>query len=545
MKLRPYQQQAFDNTIAALSEHRSTLIVLPTGTGKTVVFSHLVEHYAAGGRVLVLAHREELINQASSKIQAVSGIEPAIEMADQWAPEDSVFGRSQVIVSSIQTQATGRMNRFRPDDFSLIIVDEAHHAAAKSYKKVIGHYMADAGCKLVGVTATPDRSDEVALGEVFDSVAMDYEISDAVRDGWLVPIKQRSIIVDGLDFSKVRTVGGDLNGRDLAALMEAEGPLHEVTTPAYELTIGRKVLVFSASVAHAELMCEIFNRHESGSARWVCGTTPKDERRQMLQDYAAGSFRILVNVGVLTEGFDDPSIEVVVMARPTKSRSLYAQMVGRGTRPLPTAGIDLLDGEDADGRRSAIAASTKPAVEIMDFVGNAGRHKLITAVDILAGRSSDAVAQRAKAKAKSGQAGDVQEAIDEAEREIHEERKHRDAERKKQLVAKARYTVEDVNPFDALDIEAPRVKGWDRVKRASNRQVAYLKGEGIDASKMKLTEASTLINEINDRRKRGECGLRQARILAKHGATNTRVTSAEANILIQRIYEQRRSGVGI
>ena len=361
MKLRSYQEAAVDGIFEAWRSARSTLLVQPTGTGKTVTFAHVINRMPMG-RALVLAHREELIVQAADKIARVTGAKPDTEMAEMRA-DHGMFGKARVVVSSIQTQCAGRngdtrMKRFDPQEFGLLVVDEAHHATAPTYRRVLEHYGQNQDLKILGVTATPDRHDEEALGQVFDSVAFDYELLDAIRDGWLVPIHQRSVVVDGLDYSGVRTTAGDLNGADLARVMEYEETLHGIAHPTVELAAGRKALVFAASVAHAERLCEIFNRHSTGCARFVTGTTPKDERRGMLADYAAGKFQMLVNVGVATEGFDEPGIQVVVMARPTKSRALYAQMAGRGTRALP----GLVDAhEAADARRAAIAASAKPA----------------------------------------------------------------------------------------------------------------------------------------------------------------------------------------
>jgi len=533
VKLRSYQQAAVDGIFEAWRTARSTLLVQPTGTGKTVTFAHVINRMPMG-RALVLAHREELIFQAADKIEAVTGAKPDIEMAEMRA-DGAMFGKARVVVSSIQTQCAGRngdarMKRFDPQEFSLLVVDEAHHATAPTYRRVLEHYGRNPDLKILGVTATPDRHDEEALGQVFDTVAYDYELLDAIHDGWLVPIHQRSVVVDGLDYSGVRTTAGDLNGADLARVMEYEETLHGIAAPTVELAAGRKTLVFAASVAHAERLCEIFNRHSTGCARFVTGTTPKDERRAMLADYAAGKFQMLVNVGVATEGFDEPGIQVVVMARPTKSRALYAQMAGRGTRPLP----GLVDGPDAaDARRAAIAASAKPACEVIDFVGNSGRHKLITTADILGGNYSDEVVDRARAAAEEadGAAVDMAELLADAEKDLAEERERA---RRAALRVKARYTSQVVDPFDILHIEPWRERGWDTGRQPSEKMLALLERNGIDTKGLTFTQAKQLVGEIIHRYEERKCSFKQARLLSRYGYP-TDVPFAEASRLIDAL----------
>jgi superfamily II DNA or RNA helicase len=316
MKLRPYQSSAVDSIFSKWLEHESTIACLPTGTGKTIIFGHVIKQArerGIPGRAMVIAHREELIWQAAKKIEAVTGERPSIEMAEYRA--DHALIQKNVVVASVQTLVAGRdggrMKRFDPREFGLLIIDEFHHAVADTYRRVIEHF---SGCKRLGVTATPDRADEEALGQVCDSVAFDYEIADAIGDGWLAPVRQTVVEVDGLDLTDVRTTAGDLNGADLARVMEYEQNLHEIASPSIELCGNRRALVFAASVAQAERLCEIFNRHRSECAQFVCGETPKEIRRQMLADYSAGRFQYLVNCAVATEGFDEPGIQVVVMA---------------------------------------------------------------------------------------------------------------------------------------------------------------------------------------------------------------------------------------
>jgi superfamily II DNA or RNA helicase len=334
--------------------------------------------------------------------------------------------------------------------------------------------------------------------------------------------------------------------RGLARVMEYEQTLHEIAAPTLEIAGTRKCLVFAASVAHAERLAEIFSRHREGCARWVCGTTPREERRQLFSDYARGRFQILVNVGVATEGFDDPGIEVVVMARPTKSRSLYAQMIGRGTRPLPGV-ID--DGRHMHSvdlfRRQAILESAKPHVEVVDFVGNAGRHRLVSCVDILGGNHSDDVVTGAKARIEREGSKDVVRALDEEaeslrrQREEQERRRQEDAAVRKHIVAGARYTVSRVDPFMAFGLQPARERGWDKGRPLTDKMRALLERQGVKADGLTFSQARQLITEITSRWDQDKCSYRQARILAARGLS-TDVSYGEAKSLIDQI--ARREG---
>lgn len=537
MKLRPYQQEAVDAILEAWKTHQAALLVLPTGTGKTIIFAHLVDRIPYG-RVMILAHREELIWQACDKVRRVTGHEPDIEMAEYRA-DHGMLRRAKVVVSSIQTQMAGmggdgRMTRFNPGQFAAVIVDEAHHATAASYRKVLAHYQQNEDLKILGVTATPDRADERALGQVFQTVAMDYELTDAIMDGWLVPIHQRAVTVQELDLSGVRTTAGDLNGADLARVMEYEKVLHAVAGPAMELMAGRRTLLFAASVAHAERLCEIFNRHKADSARFVCATTPSDKRRQIFDDYRNGEFQILTNVGIATEGFDEPGIEVIVQARPTKSRCLYAQMIGRATRPL-TGTVDGIDA--AAGRRAAIAESRKPFCEVIDFVGNSGRHRLITAADILGGNFSDAVVDRARKKAEaSGNAEDVTDLLAQAQKEIEAER---EARRRAFLTPDVKFITKSVDPFQLWGLQPWRERGWNAGRPATEKQIALLEKFGIPVRDVNFTQASQLITEIIERRQKGRCTYKQAKWLARYGY-RTDVSFDEAKEILDRLWSKKR-----
>jgi superfamily II DNA or RNA helicase len=529
MKLRPYQEKAVESVFNQWQGHDSTLLVMATGTGKTVVFSEIVRRI--GGRALVIAHREELIWQAVQKLRGI-GMEANVEMADLVA-DANFWDESPVVVSTVQTQSQ-RMTRFDPYRFELLVIDEAHHATASTYRKTIDYYRQNTNLKILGVTATPDRADKEALGQVFQSVALDYEILDAIKDGFLVPIEQQLVVIEGLDFSSVRTTAGDLNGADLALVMEAEKNLHGIVSATLDIIGERKTIVFAVTVKQAEMYSEIFNRHKPGMSDWVCGKTPKDKRREIFRKFGTGETQILVNVGILTEGYDNPSVEVIAMARPTKSRCLYSQMVGRGTRTLPGV-IDQSD--DAEERRNLIAQSQKASCLVIDFVGNAGKHKLMTTADILGGKVSQLAVQRVLQKAK-GKALDMIQALEEEEAKLRaeiEERKRREMAKKAHIVGVAEFSTKEISPFDIFHLEPPRVSNFNNNRILSPGQSAMLRRNGIDPNKITPAQGHHLCGEIVRRIKERLCSFKQAKLLKKHGYETKNLTMQDASKLIDAL----------
>jgi superfamily II DNA or RNA helicase len=521
VKLRPYQHEAVEAVLREWQEKTSTLLVLPTGCGKTICFADLIRRIHPR-RVMVLAHREELIFQAQKKIAGVTGFDVQVEMGEFRADLHGLTGAPPVIVSTIQTHCSGgdgggRMTKFDPMAFGALVIDEAHHATASTYRRVIEWYRRNPDLKVLGVTATPDRADEEALGQVYESVAFDFEILDAIEGGWLVPIEQQMVQVEGLDFSGVRTTAGDLNGADLAEIMEFEKNLHGIADPAIKICGERRALVFATSVVQAERLAEIFNRHREGSAAWVCGKTDKDVRRQMLCDFADGKVQFVVNVGCLTEGFDDAGVEVIVMGRPTKSRCLYAQMVGRATRPAEAIAHVLNDAPSDEARRVMIAGSRKAKCLVVDFVGNSGKHKLCTTADILGGNVSDAAVAMAFKKAReSGAPVDMAQELSAAEVEL-ERRRQAEAAQRARLVARANFRVSSVNPFDVFDITPRRERGWDRGKQLSVKQRDLLLKNKIDADALPYHEAKQILDEIFRRYDNGLSSFGQTKVLKRAG----------------------------
>jgi superfamily II DNA or RNA helicase len=574
---RPYQSAAVASTVAALASHPSSLVVMATGTGKTNVISYLIERLAgdggdgdsvAGHRVLILAHRDELIDQAVERVRQVTGERPAVEKGEQWA--DNGPRRRRVVVSSVQTQVAisrqlggPRMTRFDPADFSLVVVDEAHHAVAPSYRKVVAHYAQNPELKVVGFTATADRGDGAALGKVFASVAYRYPLfraageSCAIGDGWLVPVRQRMAVVRELDLSKVSVNAGELDGKELATVLEYERVLHGVANPTIEIACGlpegtlvgilervgrggdwagelakaldgrtrRQTLVFCASVKQADRLAEILNRWVPTAARTVSGDRgrfPPDARRELFHDFGRRRFQFLTNVGIVTEGTDLPGVEVVVMARPTLSRALYEQMVGRSVRPHADIAHALNDVADAQARVALIAASPKPFAEVVDLAGNAGRHKLVTVADVLGGDYSEDVRARAAKKARkdaaNGVPADVAELLRLSKEELDTEQRKkqlaedRERDRRARVVAQVDYRTTPVDPFDLYDVKPPRERTYERLKPPTEGQVRFLDRYGIDASKTSAGEAGRLIEQL-----KGKLTHAQGKVLARVG----------------------------
>lgn len=435
--LRPYQLEAKRAVLQKLMESRSTLVEMATGLGKTVLFGHIAHEWP--GRVLVIAHRDELIRQAAEKIQAITEEPVAIEMGRERAT-DQLYG-TKVTVGSVQTLArANRRERFHPDHFSLVVIDEGHHAAAVTYREVLDYF---GGAKRLFVTATPKRADQVKLESVCESVAYQYGIEPAIDDGWLVPVRQTVVKVEGLDFSKARTVADDFNQADLERILTEEKPLHAMCASAHELIGGRQALWFCVSVAHAKATASVLGRYATGGVQHLSGDTPREDRRRAVDTYKRGDVRHLVNCALFLEGFDAPSTSAIVMGRPTKSLSLYMQVLGRGTRPLPGI-VDGIDG--AEQRRTAIALSGKPNMVVIDFAGNAGRHKIVQAADVLGGKHEPPTREYAKkTMEKEGGAVDLEEALARAKAEL--ELLAEEESRRKKITAKATYQTHEVSPF--------------------------------------------------------------------------------------------------
>jgi superfamily II DNA or RNA helicase len=337
--LRPYQEEALARI--AQAEHRGIrrqLGVAATGLGKTIIFCALAS--LRGGRTLILAHRDELVAQAVAKVREVW---PDVDVGIVKAGSDEV--RAHVVVASVQTLARrSRLARLLPDSagvfpvepFDLVVVDEAHHTAAESYRRILDGLDAgeDDGPLLLGVTATPDRGDGKGLDDLFDEITWSYDILWGIRSGFLCDVRGVAIRLDDLDLSDVKVRRGDYEqGAAGQAMEDAHAPTMVLKAWAAEAR-DRQTIVFTPTVALAQACADEFS-HAGINAAMVCGATPLDERREILRAYAATEIQVVCNCAVLTEGFDDPRTDCIVVARPTRNRALYTQMIGRGTRRHP------------------------------------------------------------------------------------------------------------------------------------------------------------------------------------------------------------------
>ena len=325
MELRPYQEAARAAIHGEWDQgRRKTLLVLPTGTGKTIVFAAVAEDQVRrGDRVLVLAHRGELLEQAADKIGKVTGLGCSVEKAEQ----SSLGEWYRVTVGSVQTlMREKRLERFEPGHFGTIIVDEAHHVLSDSYQRVLDHFP---GANVLGVTATPDRGDMRNLGQYFDSLAYEYRITQAIRDGYLCKIKAQTIPLK-LDMTGVGTQAGDYKAADVGHALDPY--LDRIADEMKTYCAGRKTVVFLPLIDTSRRFCAMLLERGFRAAE-VNGNS--EDRAEVLADFAAGRYDVLCNSMLLTEGWDCPGVDCIVVLRPTKVRSLYCQMIGRGTRLAP------------------------------------------------------------------------------------------------------------------------------------------------------------------------------------------------------------------
>ncbi|HEX5052524.1 MAG TPA: DEAD/DEAH box helicase [Planctomycetota bacterium] len=485
MNLRPYQAAALEAVRTAYRQkHRAVLVVMPTGTGKTVLFAEISR--LAKGPVLVLAHRQELVEQARAKISAWCNDVVAVEMAgrrDFTRPDGS---RPRIAVASIQTMRQ-RLRHVPRDAFRIVVVDEAHHATADSYRAVLDHFDAH----LLGVTATPDRSDRVPLGEMFSSVAFEYDMRTAIKDGWLCPI--RSFLVQTqADFSGVRKVAGELATRDVEGILTQQLHLAEIAAPILRERGSRPAIVFAASVLHAHALARVMNElaGDPEFAAAVDGSTSFELRAPVLDRFRRGLVKVLVNCALFTEGFDVPEIALVAIARPVLSRSFYAQMVGRGTRIAPGK-ADLL---------------------VLDFVPSNCRHSLAQAVDIFAAADPE-VQQRARRIAAEASAEGGAIALERALELAWQEQEAQQAS--------VAYQLKKRDPFAAVGIDlavyARRSRGGER---ASPAQLQFFERAGLpteQVAQLSSREAEALREVLLERKAVGLCTPKQARQLVAHG----------------------------
>ena len=533
--LRPYQEECIESVLSAFKTHQSSLVVMATGLGKTVTAGEILR--LRGGRSMWVAHRSELVEQAEETIAWLTGIPPQVEMADRQA--QIKLGGSGCVVGSVQTlnakrRGVPRLARFDSNFFNTLITDEAHHAVASTWRSIAAHFSENTGLRHLGITATPDRGDEEALGQIYEHCAYRYDIQDGVADGWLVPILVNRVHLDDIDLSVIKKVAGDFNQGELAHAMEMDRAMYGVSEAIVQEAGNKKTLIFTSSVAHSKGLADILNIHKPGMAASVDGKTPKDERRLILADYKAGNIQYLCNVGVATEGFDVPGIECIEIARPTMSRSLYAQMVGRGTRPLP----DIVDGLGLSDRRcDAILSSSKPNCVVLDFVGNSGKHKLVSAADVLGGNYNSDIVERANKMAeKLDKPEDTLELLKRAEAAVLQDEEERKKKKMRRAVrADVKYRTASMNPFDVLDIEPPLSHEEIDAKPLSPGQIGWLQKSGMDTAMMSNAEQRKVLNTMINRKKKGLATPKQVKLLKRYNYNTTNMLFDDASALITRL----------
>ena len=514
-ELRPYQQQARDRIHAEWDAgHARTLLVLPTGTRKTIVFASVAaDQVRAGDRVLILAHRGELLEQAADKLQRSTGLVSAVEKAESTCL-DSWF---RVVVGSVQTlQRTARLERFPQDYFGTIIIDEAHHAITDGYRRILDYF---SGAKVLGVTATPDRGDMRNLGEVFDSLAFEYKLTDAIKEGYLCRIMAQTIPLQ-LDITSVTMSGGDYAVGDLGTALDPY--LEQIAAEMARRCKSRKTVVFLPLIKTSQKFRDLLNTYGFRAAE-VNGQS--DDRRQVLADFDAGKYNVLCNSMLLTEGWDCPSVDCVVVLRPTKVRSLYSQMVGRGTRLSPGK-TDLL---------------------LLDFLWMTDKHELCRPADLVC-EDRTVARQMTEHLAETGCPEDIEEAAAQASEDVVAQREEALA---KQLEEQRRKKAKLVDPLQyEMSIQAEDLAGyvpafgWE-AGPPSEQQTAALEKLGILPDAVESAgKAALLLDRLNKRRDEGLTTPKQIRCLEKYGFQHVGTWSFEAaRHMIDRIAAQGWRGV--
>lgn len=506
--LRPYQREAVEHVQEELRQRKSTILVLATGTGKTQIAVDVCRQWR--GRCLFLVHTDELAEQAQTRLREMTGEHVELEKGPSHARRDS-----RLVVASVQTLSrAARLESWRKEHFGLLVVDECHHAVARTWRKVLAHF---AEARILGLTATPERGDNRALGAIFESVAYTYSIHKGISDGYLVPITMGQVVVESINLSHVRTKMGDLDQKQLDEVMAQEENLHGVVWPTIERAGDRSTLIYTTSVANAERIAEIFNeRYRQGCACAVSGDTNLDHRRSIVRRYEQGEFQFLVNVNVFTEGYDSPRTSCIACARPTKSRALYTQIVGRGLRPF-------------SGKSDAL---------ILDFAGNSGRHDLVTIVDLLGGDFSEPVRARAKKLAQKYNVS-VDEALAQAKREEMEAKIRQIRNNRASVTANVKYSFNHVDPFAVLGLTQsnPRNDKWGKGP-ADDRDLIKLARFRVDIPPhCTRRQAKDLLTECYRRVHKNLCTFRQMKALERQGHDCREMSFDTASKLMSRYKE--------
>jgi len=507
MELRPYQQEAREAVEQDWNgDFLRTLLVLPTGCGKTIVFSKIVEDMVrAGRRCLILAHRGELLEQAADKLLQATGLRCAVEKAEETCL-DSWY---RVTVGSIQSlMREKRLGQFPANYFDVIVVDEAHHVLSEGYQRVLNHFGA---ARVLGVTATPDRGDMRNLGQYFEHLAYEYTLPRAIKDGYLCPIKAVTIPLR-LDLSGVGVQAGDFKSSDIDTALDPY--LHQIAQEMQQYCAGRKTVVFLPLVRTSQKFCRLLNAQGFRAAE-VNGDSK--DRAEVLKAFDGGEYNILCNSMLLTEGWDCPSVDCVVVLRPTKVRSLYSQMVGRGTRLFP-------------GKEDLL---------LLDFLWHTERHELCHPANLIC--ESDEVARKMTENIEAaGCPVDIEEAEKKASEDVVAQREESLAKQLAEMRSRKRKLVDPLQ-FE-MSIQAEDLSsyvpsfGWE-MGPPSDNQREVLEEFGIFPDKIENAgKASLLISRLKKRKQAGLTTPKQIRCLENYGFLHVGQWSFEsANRMINRI----------
>lgn len=500
MELRPYQAEAK----AAVFEQwdkgsLKALLVLPTGCGKTIVFAKVAEDCVRQGyRVLILAHRGELLEQAADKIKKSTNLGCATEKAEQTC----LGSWFRITVGSVQSmQREKRLSQFSEDYFNVIIIDEAHHCISDGYQKVLQHFPS---AKVLGVTATPDRGDMRNLGEFFESLAYEYTLPKAIREGYLSPIKAMTIPLQ-LDLSGVSIQSGDFKAGDIATALDPY--LHQIADEMMKYCRDRKTVVFLPLVKTSQKFKEILN--EKGFKAAEVNGESKD-RTEVLKAFDKGEYNVLCNSMLLTEGWDCPSVDCVIVLRPTKVRSLYSQMVGRGTR--------LCEG--------------KSYLLLLDFLWHTERHELCHPADLICEKKEVARKMTENLEETAGCPMDLEEAERKASEDVIAEREESLAKQLQEMRTRKKKLVDPLQ-FE-MSIQAEDLSGyvpafgWEMAP-PSDKQKQELEKRGILPDEIdNAGKANLILDRLHKRQEEGLTTPKQIRCLEKYGFQHVGTWTFEA-----------------
>lgn len=491
MELRPYQQEAKDAIFHSWDEGiQKTLLVLPTGCGKTIVFAKVAEECVRqGDRVLILAHRGELLEQAADKIGRSTGLGCATEKAE----ETCLGSWFRITVGSVQSlMRESRLNKFDEDYFNTIIIDEAHHCISDSYQRVLNHFH---DAKVLGVTATPDRGDMKNLGSVFENLSYEYTLPKAIKEGYLSPIKAVTIPLQ-VDLTGVGVQSGDFKAGDLGTALDPY--LEQIAEEMKKYCADKKTVVFLPLVKTSQKFRDLLNAKGFRAAE-VNGESK--DRAEILEDFDKDKYNVLCNSMLLTEGWDCPSVDCIVVLRPTKVRSLYCQMVGRGTRLSPETGKDHL--------------------LLLDFLWHTERHELCHPAHLIC--ESEEVAQKMteNLEKEAGFPVDIEEAEQTAADDVVAQREEALAKQLSEMKRRKRKLVDPLQ-FE-MSIQAQDLSGyvpafgWEMAP-PSDAQKKTLEKLGIMPDEIdNAGKASKILERLDKRRKEGLTTPRQIRFLEGRG----------------------------